>query len=411
MGEKQNTGKKKRIEQKTINFDIINFNYFKKYKTFFDREIYDKSKTKYFADNRQLIKFISAKSIKINEIIKQRILIYQTYELDDNLLLRYIHLTKNLAKQEYMGTFYGSFFVEENIFRNFNINEIETKIETYSIEKELLSDSDVCCANIILLFTLSLKSLRESIDCQTFLGILFQDFTVFRKYYSILLRMIYKLYLQQKNFASTLCYYPCINSIRMKKLVPNEDLMKIIHQIDKINIGDLLIQISQKKDEIKVKDEKIKNVKLYGEDLPEIPITTDNLYVFNNFTREGFVSEEEIIACINKNNYQIDVKIKNGEIITPQIRFNNGIHKHQGLFYSQRILLDHLYKQFIEYIEDLDDNKLKVNTILDSCLNVFIFMRNHDEFRGKDDLFEILKCIFYIFMNQLYILKSIKENE
>ena len=411
MGEKQNTGKKKKIEQKTINFDIINFNYFKKYKTFFDREIYDKSKTKYFSDNRQLIKFISGKSIKINEIIKQRILIYQTYELDDNLLLRYIHLTKNLAKQEYMGTFYGSFFVEENIFRNFNINEIETKIETYSIEKELLSDSDVCCANIILLFTLSLKSLRESIDCQTFLGILFQDFTVFRKYYSILLRMIYKLYLQQKNFASTLCYYPCINSIRIKKLVPNEDLMKIIHQIDKINIGDLLIQISQKKDEIKVKDEKIKNVKLYGEDLPEIPITTDNLYVFNNFTREGFVSEEEIIACINKNNYQIDVKIKNGEIITPQIRFNNGIHKHQGLFYSQRILLDNLYKQFIEYIEDLDDNKLKVNTILDSCLNVFIFMRNHDEFRGKDDLFEILKCIFYIFMNQLYILKSIKENE
>ena len=81
------------------------------------------------------------------------------------------------------------------------------------------------------------------------------------------------------------------------------------------------------------------------------------------------------------------------------------------MFYSQRILLDHLYKQFIEYIEDLDDNKLKVNTILDSCLNVFIFMRNHDEFRGKDDLFEILKCIFYIFMNQLYILKSIKENE
>ena len=36
-------------------------------------------------------------------------------------------------------------------------------------------------------------------------------------------------------------------------------------------------------------------------------------------------------------------------------------------------------------------------------------MRNNKDFEGKDDIFEILQSIFYIFMNQLFILKSIKE--
>ena len=47
--------------------------------------------------------------------------------------------------------------------------------------------------------------------------------------------------------------------------------------------------------------------------------------------------------------------------------------------------------------------------ILDSVLNIFIFIRNDDDFEGMDDIFDILKRIFYIFMNQLFILKSEKE--
>ena len=234
----------------------------------------------------------------------QRVLIYQTYELDDNLLLKYLHFIKNLTKQEYLGEFYGAFLVEENILKNIKITDIESKIENYCMDNKLLSKSDICCANIILLFTISLKSLRETVDCQTFLGILFQDFTVFRKYYSILLRMIYKLYQYQNNYASTLCYYPCINSIRIKKLVPNEDLLNMINQFNKINVGDFNFQEDEKKDENK-KAENIKTVALYGEELKEIPITRDNLYVSHNFTSERFVSEKEILNIIN-NSSQTD---------------------------------------------------------------------------------------------------------
>ena len=384
------TGNKK--EQKSLNFEIINFNYFKKYKNIFDREIYDSSKTKYFSDNKQLIKFISG---KVNQILNdenssQRVLIYQTYELDDNLLLKYLHLTKNIDKKEYLGEFYGSFYVEENFLKNIRINEIESRIENQCIESNLLSIGDICCANIILLFTISLKSLRDTIDCQTFLGILFQDFTVFRKYYSILLRMIYRLYQEQKNYASTLCYYPCINSIRLKKLVPNEDLMNMINQFNQINVGEFNLQEEEQKKKIE-KDEIIKDVKLYGEQLKEDPITPNNLYAFHNFSTERFIDEDEILNYINKTNssYNFEIYLKNGEKICPRIRFNNGIHKIESFFLSQRILLESLYKEYNKYIEDLDDNKLGAKLILDACLNIFIFMRNNDDFRGKDDIIEV----------------------
>ena len=405
------TGKKK--EQKSLNFEIINFNYFKKYKNIFDREIYDGSKTKYFCDNRQLIKFISGKANQIlnDDNSSQRVLVYQTYELDDNLLLKYLHLTKNLDKKEYLGEFYGSFYVEENLLKNIRINEIETRIENQCIDSNLLSIGDICCANIILLFTISLKSLRETMDCQTFLGILFQDFTVFRKYYSILLRMIYRLYQEQKNYTSTLCYYPCINSIRLKKLVPNEDLMNMINQFNQINVGDFNLQEEEHKKKIQ-KDESIKDVKLYGEQLKEDPITPNNLYVFHNFSTERFVNENEILKYVNKTNPQdnFEINLKSGERICPRIRFNNGIHKIESFFLSQKILLENLYNEYNKYIEDLDDNRLGAKLILDACLNIFIFMRNDEDFKGKEDIIEVLTCIFYIFMNQLFILKSIKEN-
>ena len=393
------------IERKIINFDDINFNYFKKYKNIFDREIYDRTKSKYFSDKRHLIKFISGKTNALmKESGNQRVLIYQTYELDDRLLLKYCHLIKNLESEK---TFYGSFFIEENLLKTININDIEATIENYSVNSQLLSDSDICCANIILLFTLSLKLLREAMDCQSFLGILFQNFIIFRKYYSILLRMIYRLYQEQKNFASTLCFYPCINSIRIKKLVPNEDLMYIINLFNKINIGELLNPKEENKN--KKSEDNIPNI-IEGQ-IKESPITTQNLYVYHNFTKNRFVHEEEIIIYLNKNNDQVEVKVGSGERIIPKIKFNIKNYTFNSFFYSQKILLDSLNNTFNRYIENLDDNVLGTKTILDACLNVFIFMRNHDEFKGKEDLFEVLNHIFYIFLNQLIELKSIEEKK
>ena len=152
-------------------------------------------------------------------------------------------------------------------------------------------------------------------------------------------------------------------------------------------------------------------MKIYGDGLEESPITKNNLYIYHNFTSRRFVGEKEIVENLNKIEHfdQIEVCLKTGEKIIPKIRFNNGIHKIESLFLSQKEMLESLVKENEKYYETLDYSKLNSKIILDSCLNIFIYMRNNKEFEGMDDLYEALKTIFYIFMNQLFILKIRKE--
>ena len=178
----------------------------------------------------------------------------------------------------------------------------------------------------------------------------------------------------------------------------------------KINVNEFNFQ-EEENVEAK-KDEKVKDVKLYGEELEEAQISPNNLYVYHNFTKDRFISEREILIAINKYKQidQVEVYLKNGESIMPKIRFNNGIHSIDSFFISQKLLLESLISEYNKYIEDLDDNKLGAKIILDACLNILIFMRNSEEFEEKDDIKEAVKNIFYIFMNQLYILNSIYSN-
>ena len=383
-----------------LDFTIYHFSYLKNFKAKFDREIYDRSKKRFNYDKTSMVKSI---------LTGEKTLLYQTHELDDNILLDYIHLTKNLSQGEYDELFSSSFLIEENILNKIDITNIETIIENNCIKENILTKSDICCANILILFAINLKSLRETIDCQEFLSILFQKFTVFRKYYSILLRMVYKLCETGKdsnieNIA--LCYYPCINSIRHKKLVPNEDLMNMIEIFNR-NINEFSSQENAQKEK---KEENLDNIDLYGEKLEEKDITYKNLYVFNNFNSQQFFSEKEILEYVNSIN-QDGITTNTGEIIYPRIRFYNGIHKIESFFMSQKVMLEGLMKEYNRYIETLDISKLTSKIILDACLNIFVYFRNNEEFEGLDDILETLKIIFYIFMNQLFILKSEKEND
>ena len=158
------------------------------------------------------------------------------------------------------------------------------------------------------------------------------------------------------------------------------------------------------------KEENLGNIDLYGEKLEEKEINYKNLYIFNNFNSQQFFSEKAIVDYVNSTN-QDEISTNTGEIIYPRIRFYNGIHKIESFFMSQKIMLEGLMKEYNKYIETLDTTKLTSKIILDACLNIFIYMRNNEEFEGMDDIFETLKSIFYIYMNQLFILKSEKEND
>ncbi len=401
-----------------VDFNFVNFNYFNNFKSLFDREISELSKSKYYDEKSHLIGFANDDNNQL--IIKNdNILIYQTYELDERLLLKYTHFIKNTDKEKFSEKFYKSLFIEEKerVIKDIKLIEIESLIENSCIKSNILSSDDIFCANLILLFTISLKLLIENIDCPTFLGYLFQEFPdVFRKYYTLLIKIIYKLYqetINKKQYSKGerihLCYYPCINSMRIKKLVPNEDLINIINQFYDLKIGEIKISDEEQK-ENKIKKKLSENLKLYGDQLEEEDITYENVYTFHNFTSDRFIEEKEILKLINESYedpYEINI---DGQKMTPRIRFNNGIHKMESFYYSQKILLDYLIIEYKKYFQDLDESNLSSKLLLDACLNLIIFMRNSDLY-DKDELMEGVKNIFYIFMNQLYITKAEKENE
>jgi hypothetical protein len=290
----------------------------------------------------------------------------------------------------------------------------------------------------MLLFTISLKLLvenlenkenkenienkenkenEENMDCPTFLGFLFQYPNIFRKYFTLLIKMINKLCQKSINKKEYnigkkihFCYYPCINDMRTKKLYPNEDLINIINQFNKFKIDDNFPEDEQK--ENKVKNKNPDNMKLYGDQLEEEDLTYENLYTTHNFISDRFIDEKDILLLINEstddNEDHFEIKL-NGEKMIPRIKFNNGIHKIESFYYSQKELLEYLINEYQKYFQDLDESKLSPKFLLDACLNILIFMRNSDLY-DKDELIVTVKNIFYIFMNKLYIMKAEKEN-
>jgi hypothetical protein len=340
------------------------------------------------------------------------------------ILMKYLKILSDIKKKEENIFFYLYKNVENNIPKMISVTDIESIIENYSIDTNILSTNDLCCVNIIILFTLSLRYIKSLDECQQFLGTLFQNFIVFRKYYSIIMSMVYSLYeesIKKNNNKRAkdyfFLYYLCINSLRNFKLIPNENLMKIINKFNKINIETLNTNTETNKnnfDEID-KDNNLNidnaKIKLYGIDLPEDPITTRDLYIIYNFTYEGSIPEKDILIKINKyknNKEKLNNNININEYMEPRIRFNNGIHRHESPILSQRNMLCDLVEQYKEYIIDMDENKLKLKINLDSCLNILLFMRNSKRFIDEGDVIDTVKKIFYIFLNQIEI-KNMKK--
>ena len=389
----------------TIDFETVLVDFYTNYKVYFDREIED--------IYEQNILWPEKIKVKVYNSYK-KIIKYKGYELDNKILVKYLHILNELDDQK--GNLFSALSkrVKENIPKTISVTDIESVIENYAIETGILSENDLCCANIIILFTLSLRSLKSIIDYQSFLGTLFQSFTVFRKYYSMIMSMIYVIVeksIEKNNFKKAkdyyYLYYLCINSFRNFKLIPNESLMNIIKKFNKINIDSYKEENCTPSPEKKVSNTKIK---LYGVNLPEDDITNKNLYLTHNFSYARTYKEKEIIDKVNdpNNNGDFFINIDGNETLQPKIKFNNGIHFHQSFFYSQRILLSTLVEDYNNYIIDMNEDNLRSKIILDACLNIFIFMRNSKEFLGNSEIFYTVKKIFYIFLNQFQIMKEIK---
>ena len=392
-----------------INIDLEPFinEYYYNYKNYFDREIQN-----IYENNKFHINKIKIKNYNIDNKI---ILKYKSYELDERILAKYLHILNTLENEEKNENTDNIYLnlkkrVKANIPKNISITEIETVIENYAIEEGILSQSDLCSANIIILFTLSLRSFRTYIECQSFLGSLFQDFTIFRKYYSMIMSMIYTIYeesVSKKDYTRAknciYLYYLCINSLRNVKLIPNESLMNIIKKFNKISVESLEKEEQKTPKGTEVEDNN--NELSYGTNLPDI--TNKNLYITHNFSAYKVYKEKEIVEKINKSNNSSNffISIDGNDLMQPKIKFNNGTYSFNSFFYTQKLLLLTLVEEYNNYIVDMNWENLRSKIILDACLNVFIFMRNSPEFTGKSDIFGMVKVIFYIFLNHFHSMK------
>ena len=330
---------KKKHGRIDIDFHPFISKYFVQYKTKFDRDIQD-----YYKEQKEdKIKFNISSFINDKKAFNFN---YLWYELDNNLILKYFYLLKNLDPEEYDNLFHFPLLnLEQNTIKNVYVTDIENEVEKYAIEAKFLSKSDICCGNILLLFTLTLKNFRSNVDIQSFLSTLFHDFVIFRKYYTIVMNTVYKLMeecINKKDFVHAnnflLCYYPCINSINENRLVPNENLMNTIKKFNLIDI-DYILENS-KKDEGTFNTPKNENTQSWMKN----KLNYNNLYVCYNFNKDGTINEGKIINEINNDNIKYQNRFNNS--CKPKIRFRMGKKIIESEIFSQLQLLEMLMKEY-----------------------------------------------------------------
>ena len=404
-----NIYKKNGLEKTYVDFNPFSAEYYKKIKKYFDREIYDENNDNK-NNNKKKVKeiFLKAHLSQKNEGKIINNLKYNEYILDNNLLLKYMLFLKNIKKEEYYRMFHLASSLEQSNIKNITVTDIENEIEKYSNNIDMLSKRDICCSNLILLFILSIKTIKNYIDAQPFLSALFQNFNVFRKYYTMIMNLVYRLmneslkkkdYINAKNYF--FCYYSCINSLRNLKLVPNENLMNIILKFDKIDLDDLL----EKSSNCKSVEEENQELNQHMKNSVQI---NKHIYVIYNFMKNSFVKEKNIVQKIielkGPQNLKLNVPNKEGKlekIIEPKIRFNNGSFKYECLIYTQDKILEDLNKQYEIYIKNLDEFKLNNKILFEACLNIVLFTRNTDFFADNDDLIDTFKVIFNVYLYKI----------
>ena len=385
---------------KNINFNSDIYKYIENCRKKINREILENDKKRFNHDDTIIV--------KIADYQNKKIIKYQTYELDDRILLKYFYIIKSLTEKQYSELISENLFKEENCIKEISITEVESRIENFCILDEFLSDEDLCCINIIILFSLSLKYFPEDFSYNTNLSVLLHSFIVFRKYISIFLQILYKLYMQalQEKKINTknklkLCFYFTINYIRIKNLFPNEYLMFIINKFFKSILD--FDNDNAEDNEISIENNMIDNELIFKK-------MQKNIYISYNFSSVKSYDEKFIFDKLTKekvDSFSINIGEKT-EKITPRIKYvfykNNKINKIETNFLGQKEIYTLIINEYNKYYENLDFSILNYDKILYSCMNIFIYLRNNEFFKGSYEIKNIMENIFYIFtnINKLY---------
>ena len=377
-------------------FDI----YYEAYKKIIDREIYDNN------NNNDKIK------MTLNDDYKRNINIegikYLSFELNNNIIFKYKYLIDDLNEK---GNLNNENYIKNNEIQKIMINEIENSIENTLIKLNILTAEDICYSNIIILFVISMKNIIMKFDYHSFLSSLFHHCKVTRKYYAMIIEVIYKLMkenLEKKNYKQAevyfMGYYPFINSLRSLGLIPNENLFNMIKKFHQVNFDDLKNQKENNNEDNKIND----NCNQSTDENEEITLNHKYIYICKNFTKNNFIKEKKIMTLANQNIDENDENKKlilgkiNKKIHKPKIKFNNGIINYECDIHSQKSLFKKLNNIYITYITvKLDDNFITVDEIFPICLNIIVYFRNIEYFNGKDEIEVALSQMLNLYSNML----------
>ena len=382
-------------EIQEIDFSSAITEFMNNFKNKFIRDIEERDKKRFKLDYSSIIKVIDNKNNQGKEE-NNKTLKYQTYELDNRILLNYINLIENLPKDKKSKLMSIDSAIDDNIINEIDIIEIEKKVEDYCLDKKYLNNNELCVSNIIIIFAICLKFFPENIRCYDFLKTLFENFVIFRKYYTYLLQIIYKLFKQslvennlEKNKQLKLCFFCCFDFLKINKIVPNENLMIVINKF-------LKLFLEEKEDE---KKQEINNKNNLLKDVPNTRITEKNLHITYNFTSKKSYDEKMILKLVNKlNKSNLDFGTNNDMV--PKIRYIiDKNDKEESIFYSQKQLSDILINEYNKFYENLDISKVDRKNISDACLNIFIFMRNDEKFKQLNVIWNTLEFVFHLFLN------------
>ena len=382
-------------EIQEIDFSSAITEFMNNFKNKFIRDIEERDKKRFKLDYSSIIKVIDNKNNQGKEENK-KVLKYQTYELDNRILLNYINLIENLPKDKKSKLMSIDSALDDNIINEIDIIEIEKRVEDYCLDKKYLNNNELCVSNIIIIFAICLKFFPENIRCYDFLKTLFENFVIFRKYYTYLLQIIYKLFKQslvennlEKNTQLKLCFFCCFDFLKINKIVPNENLMIVINKF-------LKLFLEEKEDE---KKQEINNKNNLLKDVPNTRITEKNLHITYNFTSKKSYDEKMILKLVNKlNKSNLDFGTDNDMV--PKIRYIiDKNDKEESIFFSQKQLSDILINEYNKFYENLDISKVDRKYISDACLNIFIFMRNDEKFKQLNVIWNTLEFVFHLFLN------------
>ena len=379
--------KKNKSKQKYMNIDFGLFvnGFIERYKKKFEEKLLEEDDNDILDSNEQNSK---NNSLLNNKIIKE-----------------YKKFLENLNKIDLELLLNDGFGINKIEIENIHKQKIVDSIEKVFINIELITDDEICYSNMLYLIIFSLKEVILKLDFHSFLNSLFEHCKVFRKYYTMVIEIIYKLLMNNiKNHhyneaeSYLMYYYQIINSLRSLKLIPNESIINLIKKFHQINIDDL-----RSKDEIKEENEIINE----NNNDEENKYNDNYIYIINNFNKTQFIKEQKIVKIINEM-YKVDkktecyLKYKNDKKLKPKIKFNNGVIKQEFDIYAQNKVLKQLNKEYINYLKNnLDYNSLNAKVVFNAFLNVVVYFRSIEDYEGKSKV-ELSLIEMYNFYLKLF---------